>query len=383
MKKYMFTIVSIIITLSLSACGKESKHQTDSNTAVKCPQSVYTSSSSDIASGETGYYVLEGLSHDKYLSYISKNNMKETYLCSKPECSHVDDSGLFGVNTCNAYVGNALPKSVVYHNGYVYVLEYDEKTYDVTLVKISADGSVHENVMIVGQSPESASYYDYVFVDDNTVFMVYNAPDSNDESHMVSLDKIDLTKKEKTSVYKYTETGASILNLKVLNNNIFFRQAKRSKDTGIYGLMRYDTKTGQVDTLLEGNIISYTIGDNGQIFYYMAEDALYSLDLETKQSAKLRECDDETMYAALACDGTYLYLDNMLNRFFHNKNSEHQTFVCDLSGNIVNTIPMEVAGIEVSDSDYILTQESSKEGSYWVYIQKSSIKDAKEWRKVG
>lgn len=383
MKKYIL-ISLLVIILSLTACTGQTNQQTAvSNTSEKCPQSVLANSSSNIAVGETGYYTLNGMAQGKYLSYISKSGAKSTYLCSKPECRHMDDSGYFAVETCNAYVGEAVPQSIVYHNGYVYVLEYNERTYNVTLVRISQDGSVHEKIMEVGQAPSCSSYYEYAFADDNTIFMVYNAPDNTGEVRSVSLDKIDLSKKEKTPVYTYNEEGAIINYIKILNNDIFFKQSKKADDKSSYGLMMYDMQSGKVSTLLEGNIISYTIVNDGKIFYYIAEDGMYSLDLNTMQSQKIRECDEETMYVMLAFDGTYLYLDNMLNKFFYSKSSEHRIFVCDLEGNNVNTVPTGIECISVSDSDYMFRQESSGvEGTYWMYIKKSDIKNAHSWNKV-
>lgn len=383
MKKPSLIILSIITLFCLTACGKDTKPQAViNNTAGECKQSVFANAMGNMAVGETGYYTLEGLGKYNYITYISKDSAKSTYLCGKPECSHVDDSGWHGLETCNAYIGRAMPLSITYYNGYVYVLRYDEKTYNVTLVRISADGSVHEDVMVVGQSPDCASYYQYVFADDNTVFMVYNSPDYTSETHTMSLDKLDLNKKEKISVCTYTGEGADINNLKILNNNLFYRRTISTDGQKSYELVQYDIQTGAVNPIEQGNIISYTIADNGMIFLYMAEDAMYSLDLATMKSVKIRDCDDDTMYVMLAYDGKYLYLDNILNRGYHDKNSEHRIFVCDTEGNTINTVKAGIDCLSVSDPDYMFAQDASGGMMYWQYIKKENIKDAAEWSRI-
>ncbi len=386
MKKKLFFISLLIGIVTLSACGKEKdNHVTFINeTTGECQQSALTSGSNcRLAIGPEGYYSLKGSPIGGYLTYISKSSAKETYLCSKPECSHVDESGFNGLETCNAYIGSVMPMSITYHNGFVYLLEYNRNTFDVTLVKISADGSVHEDIMVVGESPDQASYYRYVFANDETVYMVYDAPVYTGEERTISLDKIDLNKKEKTSVYTYTGTGASIAFLKALDNNIFFTKVDKREDNYFYHLMRYDTEKNEAYTVLEENICSYTLAKNGLLFYYIPKEGLYRCDLQTMKTKQIRKCDEESMYVSLAYDGTYLYLDNMNNRFYYNEGSKHQVFVCDVEGNLVNSILMEVQFLELSDKDYMFTEMFSNEGPYWSYIKKTDITDPSvTWSKV-
>lgn len=385
MKKKLCFISLLIGILTLSACGKER----DNNVAIinqasgECQQSVIVARNSiQLAIGPEGYYGYGGFGVNGYLTYISKSNAKETYLCSKPECSHVDEWGFEGLETCNAYIGSTLPRSVVYYNGYLYLLEYNRDTYEVTLVKISADGSVHEKIMVVGESPNQASNFNYLFVDDTTIYMIYSAPDYTGEECTISLDKIDLKKKEKTSVYTYTGESADIGFLKVLDKNIFFTKIKRDEDNYYNYLMRYDMEQNETYEVLEDNICSYTLAKNGQLFYYIPMDGLYRCDLQTMKTKLIRKCDEESMQVLLAYDGTYLYLDNSFNDTF-NEESKSQVFVCDVDGNLVNTIPMEAPILEISDQDYMLAQELSNEGRQWVYIKKTDITDPSvTWSKV-
>lgn len=374
MKKRVCSIIMCICLLLLSACGAEKTGAPVDNAVGQCEQSVYVYGGSEFAIAPEGYYCVRGYTDNKYLTYISKDSAKQTYLCSKPECSHVtDERGVHGIKTCDAYVGSTLPCSIAYHNGSVYVLRYDRATYDVTLVKISADGSVHEDIMVVGQCEEQASYYSYVFVDDETIFMVYNPGDYTGEERTINLEKIVLNRKEKTTVYQYTTQGAHILDLKVLGDQVFFTQVQHPEKKYIYQLMRYDTKEDRTETVLKEHIDSYTLGDHGELYYFIARDGLYRCDLQTMDSKKIRACDEETMYVKLAYDGTYLYLDNIDNQYDYSEESEHTIFVCDLEGNLVNAIRGGAWYLELTDPSYMFVLYYSEKGSGWSYIKKSEI----------
>lgn len=387
MRRTVCCIVLFTCMIVFYACGKEKNTGILKESAAgHCAQSAFVNSNSDLAIAPEGYYSMDGLGNDMYLTYISKNSAKQAFLCSKPECAHVDErTGLHGLETCNAYIGCVLPRSIVYYSGSVYVLRYDEETYDVMLVKISADGSVHEDVMVVGQSAENASCYSYVFVDASTILMVYNALDYTGEERTVHLEKIDLNKKEKTTVYMYTDAGASITYLKVLNDHVFFTQVQRQEDNYIYQLMNYDIKENKVDTVLKDSIFSYTLGGNGLLYYFISKDGLYQCDLQTMKSEKIRACDEETMYVNLACDGTYLYMDNLANRLFYNEDSQDKIFVCDLEGKLQSSVLSAFRGmsLELSDENYMLMRSFSDKGPYWAYIKRTDITDlAVTWRAV-
>ena len=370
-KKIYYAALLVGVSILLSACGrKNSTGDITGDITAECEQSALFNSNSGLTIAPEGYYILNSLGN-MYLTYISRNNAAETYLCGKPECRHMD--GFFCIETCNAYVGCVLPYSVVYHDGYVYVLKYDTETFDVTLSRISADGSVHEDIMVVGQAPSQGSFYSYVFLNDNSILMVYNPPDFTGEERMVSLDRIDLEKKEKISVYAYTEAGASISCLKVLQGQVFFLQVKKQDGNYIYELMKYDEANGQTGVVIEDNVSSYTLTETGYLFYHVPMDGVYRCDLQTMKTEMIRKCDEETMYVQLAYDGTYLYLENFENNYYYSEDSQHQIFVCNLEGETVNVIPGGMLFTEISDKDYMMTFSFSSEGPCWEYIRKTDI----------
>ena len=375
MKKRICLILTVFLMLSFTSCGNEAPDVLIENTQGRCEQSVYVGSTTSLAVAPEGYYRLKNLTAGMYLTYISKDGVEETYLCGKPECSHVDEREMYAVEGCNAYLGDVLLGSIVCHNGYVYVLEYDSNTFNVTLVKISADGSVHERLMVVGQAAINGSFYKYVFADDHTIYMTNTEHMS--EEHIASLDRIDLTNREMTSVYSYTGESANISYLKYLDGNVFFMQTQKVEE-GIYytyQLMRYNVSSGETISLVEDGIQSYTLGDDGLLFYYVAMEGLYRCNLQTMEPELIRECDEETMYAHLACDGTYVYLENLYNRLLYDADSEDKMFVCDLNGNLVNAIPALLIEREVCDEDYMFSHGYTENGECWRYIKKEDIAD--------
>ena len=368
-------IIVFILMLTLTSCGSELTTDGQGDKGDYCKQSVFISGTSNLAVAPGGYYYLDTRNKNGFLTYISKKNAKETYLCNKPECSHIDKEVRSVVENCNAYVGTVLPRSVVYYEGYVYVLQYNADTYDVTLVRISEDGSVHEELMKVGQAPEQASYYSYVFGDKSTIYMVYNAPDYTGEELSVSLEKIDLNKKEKSVIYTHRGHGASLAYLKVQDDMVFFTQVDKGDKGYLHQLMKYDPDKKQVENVIDVHINTYTFAKEGQLFVGITGEGVFKYDWQNDELVLFRKSDEKTMYVSLAIDGEYLYLDNMQNRFYNNDN-EHRVYVYDLEGNLVNEVLGGILYTEVCDYDYMFTTAHNGNGEYWTYIKKEDLRNA-------
>ena len=349
------------------------------NIAVSSNESIYFNSYRNVAASPDGYYLQTnvGMSDGNgYLSYIDKNSGKETFLCSKPDCSHVDDSFFrCPIESCDAYLHCPMMESVQWYNGYVYVLEYDKETYDVTLVRISGDGSVHEKVMKIGQAPNYGAYYKYVIADDETIYMTYDDPETAGMECTVSLNQVDLKTKEITPVYTYSGPNASVsYSLMILNRSLFFMQVTKEDNVYQQYLMKYDMDTGKTEAVLEEVITSYTLVGNGKLVYSVPKDGLYLYDMGTGLTEKIRSCDDETMYVNLAWDGTYLYLENLQNRIFYDTESKRKIFVCTLEGETVNELKGGMDYAQLCDGDYILIKLYA-DGALpsWAYIKGSDV----------
>lgn len=373
MRKIKHSIFILLSILLLTSCEKKDELKNgQEQISQECEQSAFVNGTYKIAISPEGYYKLNGFSK-QYLSFIDKRSQNETYLCSKPECTHMDNIGYEPINTCNAYIGSVLPGSIAYHNEYVYVLEYDEITYQVYLVKISKDGSIHEKIMEVGTSPEQASYYSYVFGENSEIYMVYNAPDYTGEERSVSLEKINLNTREKTTVYTYTGKGACIAYLKVWDGSVYFTQVDKIDNRYIYHLMKYNMDDNLVEQVLDESINSYTLTENGKLIYFIFGDGIYICDLQTMEIKQIQKCNEEVMYVSLMYNGTYLVVDNLLNQYYYNEDSEHKLFVYDLEGKLINTISATGVYVELSDKNYIFAESWGEEGEIWKYIQFEDI----------
>lgn len=359
-------------------------------------QSIYFHAQRDIAAGSEGYYCLNGIT-SKYLTYISKDGAEETYLCNKPGCSHISEKYYGCLETCNAYAGFVPACPLVYHDGYLYMLSEDG-SQNVSLVRISGDGSIHENIMVIGQI-KSNNYdnYNYVFLDDNTLLMSYNSGVSAAGGTMQQsfLYTIDIEKKEMTEVYSHMGKDLRIRDLRVVNKNCFFLMSEESglKEDNYYWLMDYDAGTKETVKVLDVLIDAYVPADNGQLFYSVYEDGVYKYNVQTKEAKRIWECSDDTASVSLAYDGTYLYMDNfnaymkkqLLGVVTGDDSARCRLIVCTPDGNEVNTIYGHEARMKLSDGDYILWNTYVPEkGDTWFYIKKSDIAEPDvTWKTVG
>lgn len=388
MKRRLCVVVMLIsIILSLVACGAEDNETMKGERSANfSEQSIYFGhGGSSLVAAPEGYYSLNGQVNKMYLSYVSKDSAKEIYLCSKPECAHVEDEfALQGVETCNAFVGTVLPWSIAYYDGYVYVLKYNAANFEVTLARISRDGNVHEDVMVVGQAPNQGSYYKYVFLDNNTMLMTYNPPDYTGESRTISVEKVDLVKKEKILLYSYEEDGAYISNLKLYNGELFFVQSAKRGEGHIYELMKCDVLTGKTEAVIKENVLSYTIAKGEIMYYAVPMEGVYSYDLRNKKSKLIRASDEASMYVSLAYDGKYLYLDNISNKTYYEEDCEHSIFVCDTNGKDINVIPGGQSVTDLSDENYLFQMQFIRNvGNRWAYIRKENVTDPNvQWETV-
>lgn len=385
MRKYRLFFSLLMFCFLLCSCGKqESKTVTDNSLLPNliCKESRYFGNNQIIVPLKEGYYALS--THYNYLTYIN-NFGAQTILCNKPECQHFSSNrNDFPVESCNATV-SALPYSISAYGEYVYVLEYND--HEVSLVRISNDGSEHKRIMAVGNAPDEGSYFSYLFTNPDTVYLIYNEPDYRGEERTVNLNKIDLAKKEITSVYQYTCKGAYLSYMKSWNNKLYFMKVQEEKNAGsnLQGrLMEYDLVSGETREVLDDNVFSYTVTDTGDIYYYIAGDGLYLLSAGEMKGKKIRESTEETTFVRLAYDGCYLYMENFENQFYiGDAPKQHFIYVCDQNGKLLNSIKGGPLMADMVSENMILALGRTELGLKWNYIDKESILDANtKWRLI-
>lgn len=374
-------IILSICSLFLTACGKDAERIVESEQSQKniisCDRNIYFTSHSNIAVSPNGYYVLN---HDQefYLTYIDGQSGEEIYLCGKPECSHVDENGKHILETCDAYVGDflgAIPNFLFYYEEYLYLLGYNSLNYDVMLKRVSQDGSIHEDMVVVGQSPDCATYFEGIIAN-GVLYLAYNEPNYDNSEKTVNLEKIDLETKESSVVYSCTGKTVGIGFLKRIGNSLYFAQSGREDGDDFYHylLMEYHMVTGETESVLDENIGFYTFSGENTIFYTIPFEGLYRYDLISGERQLIMESDEEMIRIQLACDGTYLYLNNSLNYNYNDGEYICKIIVCTLEGEIVNEILVDKQEIvELVDDNYMLKRYYSDEG--FSRIQRVSRED--------
>lgn len=145
MKKILSATLTVLLTMSLSACGGNT-----GNAKLPVPQSggsgsdfqknmagSYSSEIGNLCETETGYY----LQYDAFLYYVDKESKTATILCNKPECSHRDEK-------CNAWTNG---RSLCAFNGKLYFNNSDYveenggyKNYGDVLRSMELDGTKHD-----------------------------------------------------------------------------------------------------------------------------------------------------------------------------------------------------------------------------------------------
>ena len=381
MKRRMIPMI-LSLLIALSACGSRGSAPADAaregekdSTGLVCPQSVYFMGHRDFGLAPDGCYAGYNdkgghLESRSFLTYIDRETGEEIYLCGKPECSHVDENGDI-LESCDAFVDDIVLMSVSYYDGYVYFLKYDEVSYDVTLARVSQDGSVHEDLFVVGQDENGGSHFDYL-IDGKYLYLVHDDPDiirlwqDGVQGLSINLEKIDLTTGERTVVYTNTGDMARIGNLKLVGDRLYFLQySKEIIEGGVdsYHLMCYNTTTGETEMVMEDEVYSYTIVGEDTIYYNIPTDGVYRYQISTGERSLVRKADEESGYLFMAYDGKYLYLDNdnsyAIDKFFGDgEGCELKIFVCTLEGELVQVIP-ECKGqifTQMSDGEMVCTK---------------------------
>ena len=355
-----------------------------------CSENYLFGTINPVASSPMGYYILDYA----YLKFLSKENNQLIYLCGNPECKHAEfDKHFYQVTeeelwSCNAYVGTVLPCSVVYEDPYVYVLGYDEMTSDVSLQRISMDGSVHENLGVIGQAPDTGSYYTYV-LDDNIMYFSYNEPSMKVKNNHVSVQSFDLESGEIEELYVAEGKNLNIYLVREYDGLICFRESKLDEEGNQTDrLLCYDTEKEEIEEVYSGEFYRYAIEDSDHFYLYVTDEGIYSLDRAEGTKELLWEADESTGFAELAYDGEYLYLSNWYAALIDKEQFPYQITVVDKDGNLVNQIDMDVKGlgdVQIIDRENMVADWYGPEYDQvsWALIPKEKLADPEvEWEPV-
>lgn len=306
MKRLRILIMLLIVISTLTACGKNNNEPISVNSYSN--KDGFINFSSDIAESEKGYYILSGSIGDRFITYVDKKSGKSTVLCSNINCTHTMERV---PSDCDSYVGLVLPESLNYYNGYIYYIGYEAETYKCSLNRILSDGTEHEKVCELGVAPDiSNAYYSYV-VTDSYIFYSESIGVSS-EKNTATLKKYSFANKSADIIYSYQDNSAKIFDLKMCEDNIYFRQVGDGQllATDLYEFSLSNNKKNKIAE----NVCSYTLKQNEKLAYWKVYDGIYERILATEDEEKIFNSDEDTMLGFIASSGDEYYIYNISNK---------------------------------------------------------------------
>lgn len=332
-KQKGFLCIFICVIGILSGCSKAENNVI--NTSDKCAQAGYFENNCRLAEGKSGDYIMD-IIYPYAVSFIEEGQDKRIYLCGKPDCEHQDGRG--GVlTTCDSYVGEIILSSLVFYDEWLYMLSYDEKTYTVSLSRVSKEGVVHETLGVIDQAPYNGSNFSYLVVGDKIYYT--QAQDWDDSIKNSTIQEISLSTKKTKIFYSYESPNSGIVSLKYFNNYLYFREY----DNGIGMLSRIDVATGVKEVLADADVSSFTINASGnELFYWIPGEGMHKVELDDLSSSLVRKCDENIFYMELACDEKYIYLSNYRSyNFYEDASIERSITILNMNGEQEGLISLE------------------------------------------
>ncbi len=402
MMKRLLTIILFVIVCTASGCAHdecEDRSPGISDNEVRMSaddlteytawnNNIYGMGTRQIVASPDGYYALEGGGERQFLTFIDRVDMKERYLCGKPECRHVENDspsmiGEEALETCNACVGYAIRGSLAYYNGYVYYLKYNADNNEVMLARVSDDGGMHEDLMMIGHTIDNGNYFTYVFIDESTLMLTHNNI-KVENNWTAELYRIDIEKKNMELMYSLEGEQAMFEKTDYINNRVFFMARETVLGKRRSKLLCINVDKAEISEIAGDNVSSYVFSPDNRLYVYKEGEGLIRITDDTEEC--ILEADADTMAAALSCDGKYIYMDNSDTHYMYDKQIKMSVTVCDTDGNKIGVIPYDelyALYIELSDPDYLIAYSYRKEGDWtWAYYKKEDIMNG-YWNFIG
>ncbi len=342
-KKYLCLIIAMVLFISGCSGGDNSeKYQNydfsyDSVQLGYDAQSFFELTFSEITSTESGYYYFDTSykrsktpSSDIYLMFFDRETGQAVPVCGQANCNHeIGDSCDALFTMMNAENPIISVRGLWYYNGDLYTV-LTELDGSMSLYKISLDGSVRTKYITLFEGGSDGTFNMYYH---RGYIYIALSPGDKASLYRVKIEKdaeLELIYEMQDSDY-YIKFGG----ITPYKNGIAISAFSFSyTDEGMSGIdiMYYNPENGEVEKLVEKiNYDSYLIIDSS--LYYTQNGDIYIYNLETEEEMHFYTC-DHPVY--ISYDGNYLYAEACpvsLDDY-----SEHNIYVLDLEGNLVDTI---------------------------------------------
>lgn len=391
MKRLWFAI--LVMLLLLAGCGSDENQGTDNNNSVTDISKIYETEEDYPAQSYWRYTNMKKMGSGYYfflsrtLYYWDSETQSGTICCPAPNCSHHSTD-------CSAYFGNYGEQwkygyqglDLEIYNNRIYIIGYkNDEVTDFHVYSVSLDGTEREKMGYLYSKEEAADgglfmTYDWVMIDG-----YYYGPYSSDEEP-VGLYKIRVDGEKTLAMDISDKENAYLHRIQGIDKQICFtlEWQEGSVEEGnlvhYSNFMRYDTETGETETLLENcNICEYCFLDEDHIFYYDIKGNCYFVDLNTKEEKCIIEGGVD---GVLSSDGKYLYIDN------------HSSLcVYTPDGTLVDEIQTSAGQVLFGDEKYLFVdapvepgQEFTEDGysvTYLWILDKSQLgTEDKQWMKM-
>lgn len=231
-------------------------------------------------------------------------------LCNEEGCTHKNDS-------CPAYFGKFEEQ----------IWSYNDKLYGVTtrfdrkyLVEISADGKERNELFSIGEAGVTSTTTNETSLVFNDGFVYVTEKPNKDYNGLEhkSIRKYSLDGKTSEVIVETEKANGAFDNLMCYGGNLFFRYYEKSYDTKnkksvyqISGLFYYDTKTGELNKILDEAVTGYDFDfENHMMYCFIASDGLYQYDLTTGDRKKLYDAEKIEGNCDVFSDEYAIYLNN-------------------------------------------------------------------------
>lgn len=319
MKRIRSLAVSLVILLSLVACGSKAQKDYGEEYDPEMDYPLMNEAELDgiyVAKTENGYYYLNG----DFIYYTDKDTMKPIPLCNKPNCKHENETDDTKVYECNAYVGVRTPLPFLqYYKGSLYTIEgfdANEKKDKCSLVKISLDGSKREHLLEVSDQCVYGIHRDYFYMAENG-----NEP----KVVRVPMDKLSAT----PEVMFESELSSAGFYITFKGNDLLInvwgtKEKDQTYHSQVFTCNILNGQTNQMGEKEEQEGINtyfyHSTGDNRLMYYksYPVEseddslaecNVIYTCDMDGNNEQVLKDFSDVTdqYLVKLSFDGTYYY----------------------------------------------------------------------------
>lgn len=265
-----------------------------------------------IAQSKQGYY----FNYGNVLLFYDFKSKQVVPVCNKPNCTHDSITS----PDCNAvfsdyYMSYDIRSGIRYYEGYLYMTACDEDGYDC-LYRISLDGSTREKYMrlyrsgktetttetIEGTSTQGYRRAPHFWIHRGYVYYINNMEKNP------AIRRMKMGSEKEELVYKTQGERAALYRMKAYGDYLVFQTGNFEEDMIEIdaGLCAYNTKTGEIGTIVSGVYNEYHI--YGDSVYYATATEIRRYDMKTKEDIAVIEGNDG--YYSFGIDEEYVYTYN-------------------------------------------------------------------------